>query len=43
MLDSYRKTCKLPLLVEPNAGLPVLVDGKSVFPCRLRRWLILCP
>lgn len=32
VLDSYRKTCKLPLLVEPNAGLPVLVDGKSVFP-----------
>ncbi len=32
VLDSYRKTCSLPLLVEPNAGLPVLTEGKSVFP-----------
>lgn len=32
VLDSYRKTCSLPLLAEPNAGLPVLLEGKSVFP-----------
>jgi len=27
----YRRNTSLPLLVEPNAGIPELVDGKAVF------------
>lgn len=32
IIESYRKNCNLPLLAEPNAGLPVLIDNRSVFP-----------
>jgi 5-methyltetrahydrofolate--homocysteine methyltransferase len=27
----YRKSCKLPVMVQPNAGLPVLENGKAVY------------
>jgi len=27
----YRKRCKLPIMVQPNAGLPVLEKGKAVY------------
>jgi len=27
----YRKHCKLPIMVQPNAGLPVLEKGKAVY------------
>jgi 5-methyltetrahydrofolate--homocysteine methyltransferase len=27
----YRKSCKLPVMVQPNAGLPVLEAGKAVY------------
>jgi 5-methyltetrahydrofolate--homocysteine methyltransferase len=27
----YRKRCKLPIMVQPNAGLPVLEGGKAVY------------
>jgi 5-methyltetrahydrofolate--homocysteine methyltransferase len=27
----YRKSCKLPVMVQPNAGLPVLEGGKAVY------------
>jgi 5-methyltetrahydrofolate--homocysteine methyltransferase len=27
----YRKRCKLPAMVQPNAGLPVLENGKAVY------------
>jgi 5-methyltetrahydrofolate--homocysteine methyltransferase len=27
----YRKRCKLPVMVQPNAGLPVLEKGKAVY------------
>ena len=27
----YRKSCKLPTMVQPNAGLPVLEGGKAVY------------
>lgn len=32
ILEIYRQNCRLPLLAEPNAGLPVLKDNQSVFP-----------
>ena len=32
IVSSYRKRCNLPLLAEPNAGMPVIVDGRSTFP-----------
>ncbi len=32
VIDRYRKCCKLPLLAEANAGIPVLADGRSHFP-----------
>ncbi len=32
VIDRYRKCCKLPLLAEANAGMPVLTDGRSHFP-----------
>lgn len=31
VMKEYRRSTRLPLLVEPNAGMPVLVDGKTVF------------
>jgi 5-methyltetrahydrofolate--homocysteine methyltransferase len=27
----YKKSCKLPIMVQPNAGLPVLEGGKAVY------------
>ena len=27
----YRKNCKLPIMVQPNAGLPVLENGRAVY------------
>jgi 5-methyltetrahydrofolate--homocysteine methyltransferase len=27
----YRESCQLPVMVQPNAGLPVLEDGKAVY------------
>jgi len=27
----YRESCKLPTMVQPNAGLPVLEKGKAVY------------
>jgi len=27
----YRKSCKLPVMVQPNAGLPVLENGRAVY------------
>jgi 5-methyltetrahydrofolate--homocysteine methyltransferase len=27
----YRKSCKLPVMVQPNAGLPVLENGQAVY------------
>jgi len=27
----YRKSCKLPTMIQPNAGLPVLEGGKAVY------------
>ena len=32
IVSRYRQCCKLPLLAEPNAGLPVLDEGRTVFP-----------
>lgn len=32
ILEIYRQNCRLPLLAEPNAGLPILKDNQSVFP-----------
>lgn len=32
VLKAYQENCGLPLLAEPNAGLPVLRHGKSFFP-----------
>ncbi|MDR1193253.1 MAG: homocysteine S-methyltransferase family protein, partial [Peptococcaceae bacterium] len=29
--DRYHQSCRLPLLAEPNAGIPSLVEGRSVF------------
>ena len=37
------KHCNRPLIVQPNAGLPQLVDGKphyTLTPAELRRWLL---
>lgn len=31
VMKSYRSSTNLPLLVEPNAGVPELVDGQTVF------------
>jgi 5-methyltetrahydrofolate--homocysteine methyltransferase len=31
IVAEYRNVVSLPLMVEPNAGLPTLVDGKTVF------------
>jgi 5-methyltetrahydrofolate--homocysteine methyltransferase len=31
VMKEYRRSTRLPLLVEPNAGKPVLVNGKTVF------------
>jgi 5-methyltetrahydrofolate--homocysteine methyltransferase len=31
IVASYRSACSLPALVEPNAGKPRLVDGRTVF------------
>lgn len=31
VMKEYRQSTRLPLLVEPNAGKPVLVNGKTVF------------
>jgi 5-methyltetrahydrofolate--homocysteine methyltransferase len=27
----YRETCPLPIMVQPNAGLPVLENGRAVY------------
>ena len=27
----YRKSCKLPIMIQPNAGLPVLENGRAVY------------
>lgn len=32
ILKTYQDNCGLPLLAEPNAGLPVLRHGESIFP-----------
>ena len=29
--EIYRQSCKLPVMVQPNAGLPVLEKGKAVY------------
>lgn len=31
IMKAYRHSTRLPLLVEPNAGMPELVDGKTVY------------
>jgi 5-methyltetrahydrofolate--homocysteine methyltransferase len=31
VVRSYRKSCKLPTMAQPNAGLPVLEGGKAVY------------
>lgn len=31
IMEAYQKATRLPLLVEPNAGLPELVDGQTVY------------
>ena len=31
IIEAYSKATNLPLLVEPNAGLPELVEGKTVY------------
>lgn len=31
MLERMRSVCSLPLIAQPNAGLPQLVDGQTVF------------
>lgn len=31
IMKEYRASTRLPLLVEPNAGIPELIDGKTVF------------
>ncbi|MDD2400652.1 MAG: homocysteine S-methyltransferase family protein [Clostridia bacterium] len=31
IMEAYRNTTNLPLLVEPNAGMPELVNGKTVY------------
>lgn len=31
LLPSLKKVCSLPIVVNPNAGLPVVVDGKTQF------------
>jgi 5-methyltetrahydrofolate--homocysteine methyltransferase len=30
-VSEFRKTTPLPILAQPNAGLPKLVDGQTVF------------
>ena len=32
VMKAYRQSTDLPLLVEPNAGMPVLVDGETIYP-----------
>jgi 5-methyltetrahydrofolate--homocysteine methyltransferase len=32
IIEQYRRNCRLPLLTEPNAGLPILENNQSVFP-----------
>ena len=32
IINRYRRCCPLPLLAEPNAGLPVMEGGRSSFP-----------
>ncbi len=32
ILSAMRKVTRLPLIVQANAGLPVLIDGRTVFP-----------
>ncbi|HHY06759.1 MAG TPA: dihydropteroate synthase [Clostridia bacterium] len=31
IIEAYSKATNLPLLVEPNAGMPELIDGKTVY------------
>ena len=31
IMEAYRKATGLPLLVEPNAGLPELIDGQTIY------------
>ncbi len=31
VMKEYRQSTRLPLLVEPNAGMPVLINGETVF------------
>ncbi len=32
LVEAFRQRLRIPFMVKPNAGLPLLVDGKSVFP-----------
>lgn len=32
ILEQMRAVCSLPLIAQANAGLPILVDGETVFP-----------
>ena len=32
VIKIYHESCRLPLLAEPNAGVPILQDNQSVFP-----------
>ncbi len=31
VVERYRKACTLPIMVQPNAGLPILENGKAVY------------
>jgi len=44
VMQAYRTSTSLPLLVEPNAGIPELVDGETVFkatPEHLAKYAVL--
>lgn len=39
VLEKYRQVTDLPLLVEPNAGLPQLKDGQVYFPLKAEEFM----
>ena len=42
VLLDYVKYCSLPIIVKPNAGLPVIKDGKTVFDTDAEKFSSLC-
>lgn len=42
VLEDYIKYCSLPIIVKPNAGLPVIKDGKTTFDTDAEKFSSLC-